>query len=171
MLAPRARKRTRIPRCNSPRARSLKSFESDPLLVIEVEDRVDRTGVRLERIAVTRNCLRHFLQKCKCRVHVFVPMKRHKTARKQFRHCLAVRKPSQYISASVFQNEYSRQGRTSRRCKRCLSVPGSPVHNYFPPAFANNDPVVTQDLNIVLCRPQPRCCALSSAGVPNKQVA
>src|SRR3981081_2313529 len=101
MLAPRASKRTHNPSFSSSRLRASNLSESDPLLVMEVENSVDRSLVRLKRVAIARNRICNALEKAQCGVHVLVAMKRNEAARKKFRDCLAFSQAREYIAKAV----------------------------------------------------------------------
>src|SRR5579864_7070682 len=144
MLAPRARKRTPMPCPSNSRVTSSKSFESAPRSVMETvrretgqskkclvtknEDRVYRALVGFERIAVNRNRIHDFLQELQRRIDVFVPVKWHKAARKQLRHGLTGRQPSQHISVPMLEHEDPRQRRAVGRCIHSLPMPWRTVH-------------------------------------------
>src|SRR5207244_4194537 len=63
MLPPRASKRTHTPAFSSSRLSASNISESEARLVMEIENSLDRSLVRLERVAVTRHDVHNILQK------------------------------------------------------------------------------------------------------------
>ena len=66
-----------------------------------------------------------------------MPMKRHKTPRKQFPHRLARRKPRHHIPPPMLQNKNSCQWRTPRRRIHRLPMPRRPIHPHLEMFFSS----------------------------------
>src|ERR1700722_4253601 len=75
-----------------------------PGSVTEFPNPLDRGFVGLKGVAIAWDRTHNFLQKFQRRVDVLVTMKRHKTTREQFRHCLAGRELGQHVAVTMLQN-------------------------------------------------------------------
>src|ERR1700684_1573039 len=127
MLAPRASKRTLEPSFRSSRQSASNVSESARLLIMKIENLLDSSGIGLERIAITRNRLRHALQKLQRRLDILMPVHGNKAAGKQLRYGLAGGKPRQHVAVAMFQHANSFQSSTFRKGESRLAVPWSPV--------------------------------------------
>ncbi len=101
------------------------------LLVAKLHNLLNRALVRLKRIAVNGNRVHNFLQEFERRLDILMPVKRDKTAGKQFRNRLARRKPRDYVSVSVLKNKNPSQPRAVWRGIHSLPMPGSPIHPHL----------------------------------------
>src|ERR1700732_951874 len=63
-------------------------------------------------------------------------VKGHETARKQFRHGPARRKPGQHIPVPMLENEDPRQRRALRRRIRRFPMPWRPIHTHLEAFFS-----------------------------------
>ena len=96
--------------------------------VTKFQNPLYRSFVGFERIVVTGDRADQFLQEFQRRIDILMPVKRHKTACKQFRHRLARRKPLQHVPMPMLKNEYPCQRRAPRRRIRRLAMPRRPIH-------------------------------------------
>lgn len=111
MLAPRASKRTVLPRFRSSRLRASKLAESGELSVIEMDDFFYGALVGLEGVAIAGNGICELMEKAKRGVDVPVMMEGDEAASEELAYGLTWGETSDDVAEAVLQNKDALQGR------------------------------------------------------------